>query len=172
LYWRGFFLGRSGFADVGQIRSHSRFTEQCWPVENVIARRAAAVTPFWSRTGSGVSRAIDIGSGVIGAELFAVAIEATVRDVNASAAFGHSRFWHWINVGAFFVTLRIEMANLQIGNVSEPKPGKGEGREDSKNERSEAFHQCATISPGSGFTGFKNVGTLAVRPRPRSMSKK
>jgi len=172
LRWRGFFLGRSGFSDVGQIRTHSHFTQQRWPIEDVIARRAAAVTPFWRRTGSGVARAIHIGSGVIGADLFAVTIEATVRDVNAPATLSHSGFRHRINVGAFFVALRIEMTNLQIGNVSEPKPGKGKGREDSKNERSKTFHQCATISPGSGFTGFKNVGTLAVRPRPRSMSKK
>jgi len=32
------------------------------------------------------------------------------------------------------------MTNLQIGNVSEPKPGKGKGRQDSENEWSEAFH--------------------------------
>jgi hypothetical protein len=107
LCWRGFFLGRSGFADVGQIRAHSHFTEQRWPIENVIARRAAAVTPFWSRTGRGVSRAIDIGSGVIGADLFAVTIEAAVRDVNAPATLGHSRLRYWINVGALFVALRI-----------------------------------------------------------------
>src|SRR6059058_140529 len=101
-----------------------------------------------------------------------MAIEAAIRDVNAPATLTHSRFRHRINVGTLFVTLRIEVTNLQIGNVSEPKPGKGKGREDSENERSETFHQCATISPGSGFTGFKNVGTLAVRPRPRSMSRK
>jgi hypothetical protein len=137
---RGFFLGRGGFADVGQIRAHAHFTEQRWPIENVIARCAPPVTPFWRRTWSGVALALDVGSGIIRAELFAVAIEATVRDVNVPAAFGHPRFRHWINVGALFVTLRIEMANLQIGNVSEPEPGKGKGREDSENEWSETFH--------------------------------
>jgi hypothetical protein len=67
-------------------------------------------------------------------------IEAAVRDVNATATLGHSRFRHRVNVGPFFVALRIEMANLQIGNVSEPKPGKGKGRQDSENEWSETFH--------------------------------
>jgi hypothetical protein len=131
LWWCSFFLSRSGFADVSQIRAHSHFTQQRWPIEDVIAWRAAAVTPFWSRTGRGVSRAIDIGSGVIGTELFAMTIEAAVRDVNAPAALGHSRLWHRINIGALFVTLRVEMADLQIGDVSEPKPGEGKGREDS-----------------------------------------
>src|SRR5439155_12965822 len=105
-------------------------------------------------------------------DLLAVKIEATVRDVNAAATLSHSGFRHRINVGAFFVALRIELTNLQVRHVSEPKTGKGKGGQDSKNERSETFHQCATISPGSGFTGFKNVGRLDLRPRPRSMSKK
>ena len=69
-----------------------------------------------------------------------MAIETTIRDVDAPATLSHSRFRHRINVGAFFVALRIEMTNLQIGNVSEPKPGKGKGRQDSENEWSETFH--------------------------------
>src|SRR5207249_10898298 len=67
------------------------------------------------------------------------------------------------NSTLFPYTTLFRSTNLQVRNVSEPKPGKGKGGQDSKNERSETFHQCATISPGSGFTGFKNVGTLDVR---------
>jgi hypothetical protein len=140
LGWRHSFLGRGGLPDVGQIGAHSHFTEQRWPIENVIAWCAAPVPPFCGRTWSGVSRAIDISSRIIGTDLFAVTIKASIRDIDAPATLSHSRFWHRINIGTLFITLRIEMTNLQIGNVSEPKPGKGKGCEDSKNERGKAFH--------------------------------
>ena len=170
--WRGFLLGRRGFTDVCQVRSKPHFPDQSRSVENVIAWRATPITPLWTRAWSCPALKIDIRSGVIGANLLAVTVKTTVCDVNAFAALGHSRFWHRINVDALFVALRFEMSNLQIRNVSEPKPGKSKRRQEPENEWSEALHQCATISPGSGFTGFKNVGTLAVRPRPRSMRRK
>jgi hypothetical protein len=172
LRWRGFLLGRRGFTNIRQVRSEPRFSDQGRSIEDVIARRTATVAPPWTWAWSCPSLKIDIGGGVIGANLLAVAVKTTVRYVNASAALGHSRSWHRINVGALFVALRFEMSNLQIRNVSEPEPGKGERREESDNEWGEALHQCTTVSPGSGFTGFKNVGTLDVRPRPRSMRRK
>ena len=170
--WRGFFLGRRSLTNVRQVRSEPHFSDHRRAVENVIARRATPITPLWTRAWSCPALKIDIRSGVIGANLLAVTVKTTVCDVNAFAALGHSRFWHRINVGALFVALRFEMSNLQIRNVSEAEPGKGERRQESEDEWSEPLHQCATISPGSGFTGFKNVGTLAVRPRPRSMRRK
>jgi hypothetical protein len=45
-----------------------------------------------------------------------VAINAAVGGVNVAAALDHSRLRHWIDIGAFFVGLRIEMSDLQIWN--------------------------------------------------------
>jgi hypothetical protein len=82
------------------------------PLKNVIARRAAAVTPS----------SLDIGTGVISAHLLAVAIDTTVCHVNQRAAFEHSGLRLRISVGAFLVGLRIEMPDLPIRNHSQSHP--------------------------------------------------
>ena len=100
--------------NIRQIRTHPRFAEQHRTVENVIARCAAAFAPF----------PFDVRSGVIRADLLAVAIDAAVRGINLSAALGHSGFRHRINIGAFLVHLRIEMADLQVRNEGQTQPMK------------------------------------------------
>ena len=87
-------------------------------------------------------------------------------------AFCHPGFRRWIRILSLFIRLRIEMSNLQVWNKCETDPREGERPEDSENKRRETFHQCATSSSVSGSTGFKNVGTLAVRPRPNSINPK
>jgi len=72
--------------------------------------------------------------------LLAVTINAAVRGVNVRAALEHSRLRLRINVGAFFVRLRIEMADLPVRNNGQSEPRKGERAEDSEKERGEAFH--------------------------------
>jgi hypothetical protein len=67
-------------ADIGEILAHAHFPEKDWPLENVIPRRAAAITPF----------SLDVGRGVIGAHLLAVTVNAAVRSVDARAALEHS----------------------------------------------------------------------------------
>src|SRR5207249_8648506 len=113
---------------------------------------------------------IDIGRRVIGAQPLAMTIIATVRDINTTTAFGHSRFRRGIYVGKFLVHLRIEMSDLQIGNHGQAQPREGERAENPKKEWKQSFHRCA--SEPSASTGFKNVGTLAVRPRPKSIRPK
>src|ERR1019366_9096353 len=154
------FFGGGTLADIGKVGTHASLAEQHRSRENVIARRAATVTPF----------AIDIGRDVIRADLLAVAIEAAVRGINMPAALGHSRFRLGINVGTFFVHLRIEMSDLPIRNDGQSYPRKGERPEKSEKEREKCFHKCASLPSDS--TGFKNVGTLAVRPNPKSMRPK
>jgi hypothetical protein len=109
---RGFLFGRRGLPDVRQVRSEPHFPDQNRSVEDVIARRTPTIGPLWTRAWSCPSLKINVGSGIIGANLLAVAVKTTVGDVNASAALGHSRFWHRINVSALFIALRFEMSNL------------------------------------------------------------
>jgi hypothetical protein len=101
-----------------------------WPLEDVIARRAAAVTPF----------SLDIGPGVFGAHLLAVTVNAAVRSVDARAALEHSRLRLRINIGAFLIGLRIEMSDLPIRKDGQAHPRERERAEDSEKERGEAFH--------------------------------
>jgi hypothetical protein len=151
---------RCARANVCNVLAHAHFSEKYRPLENVIARRTAAVAPF----------AIDIGPRVIGADLLAVTINAAVRSVNARAALEHSRLWHWIGIAAFFVGLRIEVPDLPIRNEGQSRPGEREGPKDSQKKRSEAFHKCA--SEPSASTGLRNVGTVDRRPNPKSISPK
>jgi hypothetical protein len=105
------FCGRAR-ADIREVLAHPHFSEKHLPLKNVIARRTAAVTP----------PSLDIGPGIIGAYLFAVAIDAAVCHVNARAAFEHSRLRLRIDVGAFLVGLRIEMPDLPIRNHGQSHP--------------------------------------------------
>src|SRR5262249_15602255 len=93
-------------ADVRKVLPHAHLPEKNRSFENVIARRAAAVTPF----------PLDIVSRVFRADLLTVAINATVRSVNARALLDHSRLRHWINICAFLIGLRIKMSDLPIGD--------------------------------------------------------
>jgi hypothetical protein len=97
---------RRARANVGNVLAHAHFSEKYRPLENVIARRAAAVAPF----------ALNIGGRVIGSHLLAVAIDAAVRGVNPRAALDHSRLRHRINIGAFLIGLGVEVADLPIRN--------------------------------------------------------
>jgi hypothetical protein len=62
-------------------------------------------------------------------------IEATIGGEDMAAALSHSRFRRGINIGAFFVHLRIEMSDLQIRDDSQSHPGKGERPENPKKKR-------------------------------------
>jgi hypothetical protein len=64
-----------------------------WALEDVIARRAAAITPF----------SLDIVRRVIGAHLLAVTVNAAVRSVDLCAAVEHSRLRLRISIGAFLI---------------------------------------------------------------------
>ena len=99
---------RGARADVRDVLAHAHFSKKHRLFENVIAWRAAAVTPF----------SFDIVGSVIGADLLAVTINTAVRSVNARATLEHSGLRLRINVGAFFVGLRIEMSDLPIRNQS------------------------------------------------------
>jgi hypothetical protein len=107
-----FLLSRRARADVRKILAHPHFPEKHWPLENVIARRTAAVAPF----------SLDIGRRIIGAHLLAVTIDAAVRGVNARASLDHSRLRHRINICAFLVGLRIKIPDLPIRNDSQSHP--------------------------------------------------
>jgi hypothetical protein len=72
--------------------------------------------------------------------LLAVTINAAVRGINVRAALEHSRLRLRINVGAFFVGLRIEMSDLPVRNNGQSDPRKSERAEDPQKERSETFH--------------------------------
>lgn len=113
---------RRACADICEVLAHAHFPEKHWPLENVIARRATAVSPF----------SFDIVCGVIGAYLLTVAIDAAVRGVNMRTALDHSRLRHWIGIGAFLVGLRIEMSDLPVRNDGQSHPGEGERPENSK----------------------------------------
>jgi len=111
--------------DIRNVLAHAHFPKKHWPLENVVAGRAAAVAPF----------ALDIVCRVISAHLLAVAIDAAVGSVNARAALDHSRLWHRINICAFLVGLRIEMSDLPIWNYGQSHPGEGKRPEDSQKKR-------------------------------------
>jgi hypothetical protein len=115
---------------VRDVLAHAHFPKKHRLLENVIARRAATISPF----------SFDVGRGVIGADLLAVTINAAVRGVNVRAALEHTRLRLRINLGAFFVRLRIEMPDLPVRNNGQSEPRKGERAEDSEKERSESFH--------------------------------
>ena len=85
------------------------------------------------------------------------------------AALEHSRLWLRINVCSFLVRLRIEMADLPVGDDRETYPREGKRTENSEEEWGETFHQCAV---GSASTGFRKVGTVDVRPNPKSIRPK
>lgn len=153
------FRGRT-FADVGKIRTHAHFAEQRGPFEDVVARRAATLAPF----------PIDVGRDVIGTNPLTVAIETAIAGINLAAAIGHAGFRNGISISAFLIRLRIEVSDLVIRNNGETDPGKSERPEKSEKEWKQSFHRCDSVPSAS--TGFKNVGTLAVRPRPKSMRPK
>jgi hypothetical protein len=153
------FRGRAR-ADVRDVLAHTHFAKKHRLLENVIARRAATISPF----------SLDVGRSVIGAHLLTVTINAAVCGVNVRAALEHSRLGLRINVGAFLVGLRIEMPDLPVRNNGQSEPRKGERAEDSEKERSESFHQCPPEASAS--TGLRNVGTVDVRPNPKSINPK
>ncbi len=121
---------RGARADVCEVLAHAHFPELHWPFEDVIARRAAAVTPF----------SLDICRRVFGAHLLAVTVNAAVRSVDARAALEHSRLRSGINICAVLVGLRIEMSDLPIWKHGQSHPRERERAEDSEKERGEAFH--------------------------------
>jgi len=73
------FLWRAG-ADVGKILAHAHLPEKNGSFENVITRRAAAVTPF----------SLDVGASIFGVDLLTVTIDAAIGSVNARAPLDHS----------------------------------------------------------------------------------
>src|SRR4029453_17561532 len=105
--------------------------------ENVIARRAAAVTPL----------PLDIGARIIGADLLTVTINAAVRGVNARTLLDHSWLRHRIDVRSFLVRLRIEMPDLPIWDHRQSHPGERKRPEDSEEKRGEPFHQSVSAPP-------------------------
>jgi len=121
---------RRARADVCEVLAHSHFPKLHWPLEDVIARPAAAITPF----------SLDIVPSVFGAHLLAVTVNAAIRSVNLCAAVEHSRLRLRISIGAFLIGLRIEMSDLPIRKHGQSHPGESERAEDSKKERRESFH--------------------------------
>ena len=123
-----------------------------------------------------------------------MAIDTAVCCVNVLALFEHSRLRTGINVRPLFVRFRIEMSDLPRRDDSEPDPRKRERAEDSEKERSKPFHarlNSAVCRPPlldsrkrgsnpfhqwppavSASTGFRNVGTVDVRPNPKSIRPK
>jgi hypothetical protein len=99
-------------------------------MKNVIARCAAAIAPL----------PLNIVSDVIGSDLLAMAIDATVCCVNVPASFEHSRLRARINVSPLFIRFRIEMSDLPRRNDREADPRKRKRAENSQKERSKAFH--------------------------------
>ncbi len=73
------FCGRAR-ADIRDVLAHTHFTKKHWSLENIIAGRAAAVTPA----------PLNIRSRVLGAYLLAVAINTAVRGINMRAPLEHS----------------------------------------------------------------------------------
>src|SRR5262245_46924603 len=97
-------------------------------------------------------------------------IYAAICCVNVCAPLEHSRLRPRINVRPLFVGLRIETSDLPVGNDREADPRKRKCAQDSDEERSKAFHQCAPDVSAS--TGLRNVGTVEVRPNPKSIRPK
>jgi len=147
-------------ANIREILAHTHFPEEYRSLKNVIARCAAAAAPF----------PLDVVGRVIGANLLAVTIDAAVRSINARAAFDHSGLRLRISVAAILFHLRIEMSDLPIRDDRQSHPREGERSENSEKERGKSFHKC--VSGPSASTGFRNVGTVDVRPNPKSISPK
>lgn len=108
-------------ADVREVLAHAHLPEKNGSFENVITRRAAAITPS----------PLNIGASVFGADLLTVTIDTAVGSVNARAPRDHSRLGHRIDVCAFFIRLRIELSDLPIRNHSQSHPGERKCPEDS-----------------------------------------
>src|SRR5262249_54234385 len=73
----------------------------------------------------------------------------------------------WINIGPFFIRLRIQTADLKIWHDGHSEPGDPKDPEDPEKKRLQSLHQCPPpLLPSSGF---KKVGTLAVRPKPSNI---
>jgi hypothetical protein len=123
------FFWRAG-ADVRKVLTHAHLSKKNGSFENVIARRASAITPF----------SLDIRARIIGTHLLAVTIDTAIGSVNARAARDHSRLRHRINVRAFLVRLRIEVSDLPIWDHSQSNPGERKRPEDSEEKRGESFH--------------------------------
>jgi hypothetical protein len=66
--------------DVGQVLAHAHLPKKNRSLENVVARRAAAVTPF----------SLDIGASIFGVDLLTVTIDAAIGSINVRAARDHS----------------------------------------------------------------------------------
>jgi len=75
-----FLFRRRARANICNVLAHAHFPEKYRPLENVIARRAATLSPF----------SLDIVRRVIGAHLLAVTINAAVRSVNTRSPRDHS----------------------------------------------------------------------------------
>src|ERR1700704_2437268 len=97
-------------------------------------------------------------------------IDTAVRGINATTKFDHSRSRLRVNVGTFFIRLGIERTDLQIRDHGQADPRESEGPEKTEEEWDQTFHKCT--SDPSASTGFKNVGTVEVRPRPNSIKPK
>src|SRR5205823_9528856 len=131
-----------------------------WTIKQIITRRTSAVAPF----------SLKVGPGIISANLLAMAINTAIRYINPAASFSHSRFWNRIRIVPFFVRLRIEMPNLVVRHQDQPNPRKHKGAKDAEEERCYPFHNRA--SRASSSFGLRNVGRLALRPNPSSISPK
>ena len=99
-----------------------------------------------------------------------MAIDAAVRDVDLPAAINEAGFRSRVNVGRFLIHLRIEMTNLRIWDRDEPGPRKRERAEDAQDEWRYTFH--GIFGKAASSCGLRNVGTVAVRPRPNSIMPK
>ena len=155
-----FLFRRRARTDIRKILAHTHFPEEYWPLKNIIARCTPAVAPF----------ALDVVGRVIGAYLLAVTIDAAVRSINPRAAFDHSGLRLGVNIGPILFHLWIEMSDLPIRDHRQSHPGESERAENSEKKRGESFHKCA--SEPSASTGLRNVGTVDVRPNPKSISPK
>jgi hypothetical protein len=123
-------FGGCARADVPKVLAHAHLPKENRSFENVIAWRAAAVTPL----------PLDIGARIIGADLLTVTINAAIGSVNARALLDHSRLRHRVDVCAFLVRLRVEVSDLPIGDHRQSHPGKRKRPEDSEKKRGESFH--------------------------------
>src|SRR2546423_12483383 len=103
--------------------------------------------------------------------MVAVAIDAAIRGIDFPPAIRHAGFRHGINVVLIVLAyLRIEMPDLEIRDQHQTRPRKGERAEDPEKESLYPFHMWSFTASSS--CGFKNVGMLALRPRPKSIRPK
>src|SRR5262249_19860417 len=98
-------------------------------------------------------------------------IDAAVCCVNMRAALEHSRLRARINIRPLFVGFRIQMSDLPGRNHGEANPRKSERAKNSEKEWRKAFHQWPPPDV-SASTGLRNVGTVDVRPNPKSIRPK